>query len=358
MSKSKNESKYNFPAISVIIPMYKVEPYIKICVDSVLNQTFQDFEIIIVDDASPDNCYEICQQLYRNNENIKIVRHKQNQGLGFARNTGVKYARGKYIYFLDSDDLILPNTLAKLYEAAEKSNADVVHMTKWYETIPDNVDERRELRVNVKTEPDWKEGYLNTDLLQRLSIHWKDYNTWSMTWLNFYRSDFLKKHNMKFANMISEDETFAFATYCFAERFFKIPFPAYIYRKRKNSIMSSDSIDKLSDVVTSLIIGIRYIKKIMKKVPIFSANTSLKWFCIEILFNRFYGNFIFQHYRNGSININLDEAVKKSLNETYGENTEFVKYLFHNYYDIRQKLIQVTNENQYLRKLIDDSVQK
>jgi len=101
----------NIPSVSVIVPMYKVERYIKSCVDSILAQTFQDFEIILVDDASPDGCVELCQKLYGDNEKVRLVRHEKNLGLGPARNTGMKHAVGKYIYFVDSDDLILSNAL-------------------------------------------------------------------------------------------------------------------------------------------------------------------------------------------------------------------------------------------------------
>ncbi|MBQ6975180.1 MAG: glycosyltransferase family 2 protein, partial [Selenomonadaceae bacterium] len=95
------------PLISAVVPIYNVERYIKVCIDSILAQTFQDFEIIIVDDASPDNSYNICQKLYGGNEKVRIVRHEKNQGLEPARNTGIEYARGKYIFFVDSDDFIL-----------------------------------------------------------------------------------------------------------------------------------------------------------------------------------------------------------------------------------------------------------
>ena len=99
--------------------MYNVERYIKICVDSILNQTFQDFEIIIIDDASSDNSYKICQKLYGNNEKIRLLRQETNQGQGIARNWGIENATGKYIWFIDSDDAIIPNALEKLYKVTQ-----------------------------------------------------------------------------------------------------------------------------------------------------------------------------------------------------------------------------------------------
>ena len=143
----------NAPMISVVVPMYKVERYIKLCVDSILKQTFQDFEIILVDDASPDNCVDICRKLYGGNDKVKLVRHEKNLGLGPARNTGMKQARGKYIYFVDSDDFILPNALEKFFSAAEKTDAQVVHAAGWYELLQDELTPVRQENLLLQWEP-------------------------------------------------------------------------------------------------------------------------------------------------------------------------------------------------------------
>ena len=90
-------------------------------------QTFQDFEVIVIYDASPDNSYNLCQKLYGDNEKIRILRHEENHGEGAKRNTGIFNARDEYIYFMDSDDFILPNALETLYDAAENSGAEIVH---------------------------------------------------------------------------------------------------------------------------------------------------------------------------------------------------------------------------------------
>ena len=107
----------NSPYFSIIVPMYNAERYIKICVNSILNQTFQDFELIIVDDCSTDNSYKICSELYGNNEKVRLFRHEKNRGNGFTRNIGLKNSIGRYIVFVDSDDIILPNALKKLHKA-------------------------------------------------------------------------------------------------------------------------------------------------------------------------------------------------------------------------------------------------
>lgn len=102
--------------ISVIVPVYKVEEYIDTCVNSIINQTFDDLEIILVDDGSPDRCGEICDQYAEKDSRIKVI-HKANGGLSDARNVGFEASSGEYISFIDSDDYIQPTMLQKLYEA-------------------------------------------------------------------------------------------------------------------------------------------------------------------------------------------------------------------------------------------------
>ena len=105
------------PRISVIIPVYKCKEYLESCVSSILNQTFSDFELILVDDGSPDNCGEICDALAEKHSNITVI-HQENQGQAAARNNGVKVARGEWLHFVDSDDSIHPDMLQSLYTAA------------------------------------------------------------------------------------------------------------------------------------------------------------------------------------------------------------------------------------------------
>lgn len=109
--------------VSVIIPVYNVEPYLRQCLDSVLNQTYKDIEIIIIDDGSTDHSGEICDK-YLKYDNRVIVIHKNNEGLGMARNTGLGLAQGDYVYFLDSDDYIDEDEIRILYEYAHENNLD------------------------------------------------------------------------------------------------------------------------------------------------------------------------------------------------------------------------------------------
>lgn len=111
--------------ITVVVPIYKVERYLDRCLNSVVNQTYSNLEIILVDDGSPDRCPIICEEWARKDSRIKVV-HKQNAGLGMARNTGIENATGKYICFFDSDDYVALDLIAKAYSLIKKYSADIV----------------------------------------------------------------------------------------------------------------------------------------------------------------------------------------------------------------------------------------
>lgn len=112
------------PLVSIIVPVYKTEKYIHECVDSLINQTLKDIEIILVDDGSPDNCPAICDA-YADKDNRIVVIHKDNGGLSDARNVALKTAKGDYIGFVDSDDFVEPTMFEKLYNSAITHNSDI-----------------------------------------------------------------------------------------------------------------------------------------------------------------------------------------------------------------------------------------
>ena len=109
--------------ISVIVPVYKVEEYLTACVESVLAQTYQNFELVLVDDGSPDHCPRMCDEFASRDSRIRVI-HKENGGLSSARNAGIDVAKGEYLAFLDSDDLWTPMFLERLYATLTESNAD------------------------------------------------------------------------------------------------------------------------------------------------------------------------------------------------------------------------------------------
>ena len=117
--------KVSNPLISVIIPVYKVEKYLDKCIDSVINQTYNNLEIILVDDGSPDNCPKMCDEYAKKDKRIKVI-HKENGGVGSARNKGIEKSTGDYITFVDSDDWIEKEFIHEMLDIANKYKVDYV----------------------------------------------------------------------------------------------------------------------------------------------------------------------------------------------------------------------------------------
>lgn len=113
------------PLVTVVLPVYKVEKYLQRSVDSVLQQTYTNLEILLIDDGSPDNCPALCDDYACSDNRVRVI-HKQNAGLGMARNTGIEHATGTYICFLDSDDYIAPDTVEKCVKCITETGADTV----------------------------------------------------------------------------------------------------------------------------------------------------------------------------------------------------------------------------------------
>ncbi len=125
--------------ISVIVPVYKVEPYLRQCVESILNQTYRDIEVLLIDDGSPDRCGEICDEYARKDQRIRVF-HTENRGLSAARNLGLKEAKGEYIGFVDSDDWIEPDMYEVLLKRMQETGADIGVCGLWFEFATKSVE--------------------------------------------------------------------------------------------------------------------------------------------------------------------------------------------------------------------------
>ena len=141
---------------SIIVPVYKVEKYLSNCIESVLNQTFSDFELILVDDGSPDACPHICDNYKEKDNRIKVI-HKQNGGLASARRAGIKVAEGEYVFNLDSDDLIEKDTLECAHKIIQDTNCEIVSFSyRWVENgktvklTDDGIDEGLYIKKDIE----------------------------------------------------------------------------------------------------------------------------------------------------------------------------------------------------------------
>ncbi|MCM1321644.1 MAG: glycosyltransferase [Bacteroides sp.] len=244
-TQNKNDfSQTNSPFVSVIIPVYKVEQYLNECVDSVLNQTFSDFEVILVDDGSPDRCPAICDEYAAKDTRVKVI-HKENGGLSDARNAGINVATGEWLLFVDSDDYLENSqSMEHFVEFIKQNEFNLILQNR---TIRENFNQK-EIDHCVMT----KENFIHGILAKKFG----HLTAWSFV----VKREFVLKKNLYFVKgILHEDEEWMPRTICSLNHDEKIGIfnkRFYFYRvMRKGSINTSikqkNILDKLF-IVTKL----------------------------------------------------------------------------------------------------------
>lgn len=219
--------------ISVIIPVFNVEDYLHVCLNSVLKQTYQDFEIICIDDASTDSSLEILQYFTQKDSRIKILRNDSNRGPGFTRNRGLEVAKGKYISFLDGDDWLSPDTFKILIEKAEKDNLDLLLFKNivYYE-------DSREFGMEEYYDMEFMNKFENKVFNHFDLDKTKLFIMSNAPWNKFYLKSFLDENNIRFPNenLIHEDNPFFYKVITSAKRISLINKYLHNRRRRPDSI--------------------------------------------------------------------------------------------------------------------------
>lgn len=315
------------PAISVIVPTYNVEKYVEQCIDSLLNQTFSDIEVIIIDDCSTDGSLKLVTDKYGDIANVFICHNNINLGLGMTRNRGMKMAHGKYVYFLDSDDVLLPNGLERLYILAEQNQADVMHINEWYEPRDEFFDLRKKVPAKVMRDalfqPDLQRFPL--DVEQRINKIYGTQRHAVMVWLNLYRREFLEKNSLEFPAIIHEDNAFALACYASTDRIYSISGAFYLYRQRNSSIVGGIGYDRLEREVKAIVLGMKYVGK-MLSYHVSPANVRMGKIHF---FNDLWGN-VLPYYADGiNIPAKTIETVEKTMKDVLGEDYLLASMLMH-----------------------------
>ncbi len=200
------------PKVTIIVPCYKVEKYIDRCLSTLINQTMRDIEIILVDDASPDNTPQKCDEWEKTDSRIKVIHKEKNEGLGYARNTGMEKATGEYIAFLDSDDYVDTKMYGNLYKIAKNSNNPqaVFCGVNQVNDKGDTYLVHRDYPVLTEINSQAECRKIGIDIV---SSRWKSYRAkhFLSVWHGIYNFSFLKDNNIKFCserNLISEDVIF------------------------------------------------------------------------------------------------------------------------------------------------------
>ena len=283
------------PAISVIIPMYNAEKYISECLNSLLEQTFKNFEVIVVDDCSTDNSVEIVKNYAEKfNGRLKIMNLPTNSGTGgyLPRNRGFALSRGEYVFFVDSDDFITKTALQELYSAAKNSDADVVYIAARYQYKTDKNPEIKFDKIGKTLREKGIEDKITLEIdnpkkiLQNLliedALHWEP-------WSKFVKRDFLIKNEINFAEILSGgDFVWTIELSCRTKRFLRFVNPVYFWRDdSKDSIIRKNRpIDKQINFWMSVIIsGSIVLKNLSNKIELLNQNPIYCYRGINLWFN-------------------------------------------------------------------------
>lgn len=220
--------------VSVIMPVYNVEAYITRAIESVLKQTYSDFELLIVNDGSPDNSIQIAEGYAHKDNRVKII-NKVNGGLSDARNVGMQHAKGEYIYFLDSDDYIEENLLEITIAKMKKENLDVVLFGYYTDYVDDKENIKTRNTVIMKESKYTEECSNILELSQELLL------ILGYAWNKVYRKDIIDKNNATFVKGISliEDILFNEIILSKAKNIAIIDKPLYHYIQRKRLTLAS-----------------------------------------------------------------------------------------------------------------------
>ena len=279
--------------VSVIIPVYKTEMYIRECMDSVINQTLKDIEIICIDDGSPDDSGKILDEYAKNDNRVHVI-HQKNAGVSVARNNGISEAKGEYIKFIDSDDFIDKETLQICYNKSKEFEADIL-----YHNANEN---------NILTNPQF-------NLIS------------PFVWSGFFKTDFIKDHVIKFREGTSFGEDQAFNLICIpkANKIVTITDNLYKYRENPTSATHTTNIIKHS---FSHAENVKYVYNDWEDNGYFNNEIAkinfLKWFC---------------HMNYWKNNRDIDKLFVSSIGKELLDN-KVIKLLPNNYQKSMQTIIE------------------
>ena len=219
--------------ISVIVPIYKVEDYLPACIDSILASTYQDFELILVDDGSPDGCGAICDSYAARDNRIKVI-HQENQWVSTARNAGLKVAVGEFISFVDSDDVIHPRMLEVLHDAIASGDYDY-SMVNWrYNQGQTQAEQEKDILLEeVSTKLIGESEFMMG--LSNLGITTREYN---VVWNKLFKHELIE--GLWFKDLIAQDMEWLTRFCLIAKKGIYVDAPLYDYTVRDNSLMRTD----------------------------------------------------------------------------------------------------------------------
>ena len=244
--------------ISLIIPVYKVEKYLEKCIQSVINQTYENLQIILVDDGSPDNCGKICDEYAKKDHRIEVI-HKSNGGLSDARNKGLEIAKGEYIGFVDSDDYIEADMYEVLYNLLKQYNADV-SICNFY-TVSQG-------KISIKNADNGINEYNRIKILKEILL---DKNIQSYAWNKLYKKELFDEIKYPVGKKYEDIGT----TFYLLEKCNKVVVigkPEYYYINRQDSIVNNVTETTITDYIELIMQRYDYIEENIKELSSYNKD--------------------------------------------------------------------------------------
>ncbi|MEG0687794.1 MAG: glycosyltransferase family 2 protein [Hungatella sp.] len=259
-----NETVRSFEIVSVVVPIYNVEKYLRRCIDSIVNQTYKNLDIILVDDGSPDSCGKICDEYQEKFNNIRVI-HQENQGLSCARNRGLSVASGSYITFIDSDDWIATDMIESLLQLADKHQAEVA-VAGFYNVYDTGkmVRNSKHTEIQILTNKEALECYLFSNCLTPC-VCGKLWKTCIWEGVNCP------------PGKLFEDQYTTYKLLVKAETVVFNPLPQYYYYKRVDSIGHMAFSDKTYDLYEGIQEQYSYISSQFPEIESSIAIAKLMW---------------------------------------------------------------------------------
>lgn len=271
--------------VSIIIPVYNAEKYIEKCLNSIINQTYTNLEIILINDGSNDNTEKICDEFRKNDKRILLF-SKENSGVSSSRNIGIKCAKGEYITFVDADDWLEFDYITKAMELIKKTKCDMLKTN--YQIF--------ETENNHYISYQYSDNYCKIDHNRMLKILTIDGN-FNCVWGTFYKNSIFKNNNLEFDENISfgEDLLFQVKNYKLFKKIYWLNLPGYIYYCSPNSASRKKNINHLIKVSNDVYVVYNYLYAIENNLyPIYGImlpiiNRNLKYILrnYNVTFNEF-----------------------------------------------------------------------
>lgn len=288
--------------ISIIVPVFNVEKYLPKCIESLVKQTYKNIEILLINDGSQDNSLNICKEWEKKDGRIKVF-SQRNQGLSEARNTGIKNAKGNYICFVDSDDLVLSDFIEILYYLIKKYGCEIAQVN-----FIEKTDDEIEKKINIEKQIFNEKILSSRDMIKGLTTN--DHKKNVIVCNKIYKKELFE--NLSFKNgKIYEDEFFTWKVFMKCKKIAVSDKILYVYRIRKNSIMNLQR-KKIS------IKNLDYLEALEERMETFKNirdmelyNLTLINYCYRLIL--YYNKFDGKNSENKKIKIKLKNKYKKNL---------------------------------------------